>query len=145
MAGGAQESDEAITGINVTPLVDITLVLLIIFMVTTRIVLNQTVPLDLPKAATGTSDVQVVFSIVLVAYGRALVDGKQIANDDAILPLARESQGQHPDLRAVIKADAAVTHGRVIHVLDLLKQAHVNKIAFGVTPVAAAAPAAPQH
>jgi biopolymer transport protein ExbD len=138
MAGGIQEADEAITGINVTPLVDITLVLLIIFMVTTRIVMNQTVPLDLPKAATGTSDVQVVFSIILAADGRAMVDTKQIANDDAILQLARDAQAQHSDLRAVIKADAAVTHGRVIHVLDLLKQARVNKIAFGVTPIVTA-------
>ena len=139
MAGGALQDDDAITGINVTPLVDITLVLLIIFMVTTKIVLNQTVPLDLPKAATGTSEVQVVFSIVLAVDGRALVDGAQVPNDDAILPLARDAQQQHQDLRAVIKADAAVTHGRVIHVLDLLKQAHVAKIAFGVSP----APSAP--
>jgi biopolymer transport protein ExbD len=141
MAGGAQEAEDAITGINVTPLVDITLVLLIIFMVTTKIVMNQTVPLDLPKAATGTSDVQVVFSIILATDGRVLVDGKTLANDDAILQAAREAQTQHPDLRAVIKADSAVTHGRVIHVLDLLKQAHVTKIAFGVTPAGAAAPA----
>jgi biopolymer transport protein ExbD len=100
--------------------------------------MNQTVPLDLPKASQGTSDVQVVFSIILAADGRALVDTRSIPNDDAILQLARDAQTQHPDLRAVIKADSAVTHGRVIHVLDLLKQAHVNKIAFGVTPVAAA-------
>jgi biopolymer transport protein ExbD len=140
MAGGAaQDTDDSITGINVTPLVDITLVLLIIFMVTTKIVLNQTVPLDLPKAATGTSDVQVVFSIVLAADGRVVVDSKEVASDDAILPLAREAQAQHPELRAVIKADSAVQHGRVIHVLDLLKQAKVSKIAFGVTPTA------PQH
>jgi biopolymer transport protein ExbD len=139
MAGGAIQDEDAITGINVTPLVDITLVLLIIFMVTTKIVLNQTVPLDLPKAATGTSEVQVVFSIVLAVDGRALVDGQQVANDDAILALAREAQEKHPDLRAVIKADSAVTHGRVIHVLDLLKQARVAKIAFGVSPAASAA------
>jgi biopolymer transport protein ExbD len=139
MAGGAQQADEAITGINVTPLVDITLVLLIIFMVTTRIVMNHALPLDLPKAATGTSDVQVVFSIVLAADGQAMVDSKSIASDDAILQLAREAQAQHPDLRAVIKADAAVPHGRVIRVLDLLKQAHIGKIAFGVTPIATAA------
>jgi len=138
MAGEQLGADEAITGINVTPLVDITLVLLIIFMVTTRIVMNQTVPLDLPKAASGTSEVQVVFSIVLTADNRTFVDGKAIANDEAILPLARDAQAQHSDLRAVIKADSAVTHGRVIHVLDQLKQAHVSKIAFGVTPVAAA-------
>jgi biopolymer transport protein ExbD len=139
MAGGALQDEDAITGINVTPLVDITLVLLIIFMVTTKIVLNQTVPLDLPKAATGTSEVQVVFSIVLAVDGRTLVDGKPVASDDSILGLARESQEQHPELRAVIKADSAVTHGRVIHVLDLLKQAHVAKIAFGVSPAASAA------
>ena len=138
MASSALEADEAITGINVTPLVDITLVLLIIFMVTTKIVLNQAVPLDLPKAATGTSEVQVVFSIVLVADGRTMVDGKLVANDEAVLALARDAQSQHTDLRAVIKADSAVTHGRVIHVLDLLKQAHVSKIAFGVSPVAPA-------
>ena len=137
MAGGAfQEADEAITGINVTPLVDITLVLLIIFMVTTQIALNQTVPLDLPKAAVGTSEVQVVFSIVMAADGKAYVDQKPVATDDAILPLARDAAQAHPDMRAVIKADAAVTHGRVINVLDMLKQAHINKIAFGVAPAA---------
>jgi biopolymer transport protein ExbD len=139
MAGGALQDDDGITGINVTPLVDITLVLLIIFMVTTKIVLNQTVPLDLPKAATGTSEIQVVFSIVLALDGRTLVDGKPIANDDAILGLARDAQAQHADLRAVIKADTAVTHGRVIHVLDLLKQAHIAKIAFGVSPATSSA------
>ena len=137
MAGSATyQGDDAITGINVTPLVDITLVLLIIFMVTTQIAMNQTVPLDLPKAAVGTSDVQVVFSIVMTADGRALVNGKPVVNDDAIVEPAREAVAAHPDLRAVIKADAAVPHGRVIHVLDLLKQSHINKIAFGVTPVA---------
>ena len=49
--------------------------------------------------------------------------------------ISRESQITERFTRAVIKADAAVPHGRVIHVLDLLKQAGVAKIAFGVTPV----------
>jgi biopolymer transport protein ExbD len=80
----------------------------------------------------------VVFSIVLAVDGRTIVDGRLVPNDDAVLALARDAQSQHADLRAVIKADSAVTHGRVIHVLDLLKQAHVAKIAFGVSPVAAA-------
>ena len=143
MASTTESSDDSITGINVTPLVDITLVLLIIFMVTTKIVLNQTLPLDLPKAATGTSDVQTIFSILLSADGRTVVDSNQIASDEAILPLARTAQTAHPELRAVIKADSAVTHGRVIHVLDLLKQAHVTKIAFGVSQAAPSAPAGP--
>jgi biopolymer transport protein ExbD len=134
MAGGAQDtSDDAITGINVTPLVDITLVLLIIFMVTAKIIVSQSVPLDLPKAASGT-EVQVVFSVVLAANGETLVDGKKVGSDDEIFPMAREALKKHPELRAVIKADAAVSHGRVIHVLDMLKQGGISKIAFGVTP-----------
>ena len=137
MAGGAHSDDsaDAITGINVTPLVDITLVLLIIFMVTAKMIVSQSVPLDLPKAATG-SEVQVVFSLVLAADGRTQVDSRLVANDDAILPLAKDARAKNPELRAVIKADSVVPHGRVIHVLDLLKQAGVAKIAFGVTPVA---------
>ncbi len=140
MAGGASnEADESITGINVTPLVDIVLVLLIIFMVTAKLIVSKSVPLDLPKAATGT-DVQTVFSIVLASDGTTQVDSKNVANDDAIFPLAKGARDKNPELRAVIKADSAVPHGRVIHVLDLLKQAQVAKIAFGVQPVAPVAP-----
>jgi biopolymer transport protein ExbD len=143
MAGGGQDSsDDAITGINVTPLVDITLVLLIIFMVTAKIIVSQSVPLDLPKASSGV-EVQVVFSVVLAADGSTQVDSRPVPNDDAIFPMAREAHAKNADLRAVIKADSAVPHGRVIHVLDILKQAGVAKIAFGVTPVPAIVPVAP--
>ncbi len=144
MAGGASDSsDEAITGINVTPLVDIVLVLLIIFMVTAKLIVSKSVPLDLPKAATGT-EIQTVFSVVLAADGTTQVDSKTVPNDDAILGLARSAHEKNPELRAVIKADTLVTHGRVIHVLDLLKQAQVQKIAFGVQPgVAGVAPGTP--
>jgi biopolymer transport protein ExbD len=141
MAGGAVDTDvdEAITGINVTPLVDVMLVLLIILIVTAKHIVSQSVPLDLPKAASGT-EVQVIFSVVLAADGTTQVDSRIVANDDAILPLAREAHAKNNELRAVIKADSAVSHGRVIHVLDLLKQAGVGKIAFGVTPVPPVAP-----
>jgi biopolymer transport protein ExbD len=139
VAGPQQDTDEPITGINVTPLVDIVLVLLIIFMVTAKLIVSKSVPLDLPKAATG-SDIQTVFSVVLAADGTTQVDGRSVPNDDAIMGLARPARDKNPELRAVIKADSSVPHGRVIHVLDLLKQAQVAKIAFGVQPVAPAVP-----
>jgi biopolymer transport protein ExbD len=135
MAGSNRDDgDGMIADINVTPLVDITLVLLIIFMVTAKIIVSQSLPLDLPKAAAG-QEVQLIFGLELHANGDMLVDGKKVANDDAILPLAREAQTKNADLRAVIRADQAVPHGRVIRALDLLKQAGVSKIAFGVSPV----------
>ena len=136
MAGGAGgEGDDAIVGINVTPLVDIVLVLLIIFMVTARIIVSQSVPMDLPKAASGT-EVQVVFSAVIGADGKLLVDSKPVPDDDAIFALAREAHSKNAEIRAVIKADSAIPHGRVIHILDLMKQAGIAKIAFGVSPTA---------
>ena len=140
MAGGADDNAEAITGINVTPLVDITLVLLIIFMVTAKLIVSKSVPLDLPKAASG-SDIQTVFSIVLAADGTTQIDSKTVPSDDVILGQAKNARDKNPELRAIIKADSAVPHGRVIHVLDLLKQAQVAKIAFGVSPVAPGVPA----
>ncbi len=136
MAGQSSSRDDGdeITGINVTPLVDITLVLLIIFMVTARIIVSQSLPMDLPKAAQG-QQIQLVFGVELRASGEIMVDGKKLASDEAIFPLAKEAYAKNNDLRAVIRADTAVTHGRVIRVLDLMKQAGVSKIAFGVSSV----------
>ncbi len=133
MAGQGEDEDGLISGINVTPLVDVTLVLLIIFMVTAKIIVSQGMPMDLPKAATG-ENIQTIFSVELTADGQTRVDSKKVPNDDAIGKLAKRARGEHPDLRAVIRADRKVEHGRVIHVLDLLKQNGVAKIAFAVTP-----------
>jgi biopolymer transport protein ExbD len=133
--GGNQNGGGIIGGINVTPLVDITLVLLIIFMVTAKLVMapSSALPMTLPKATTGEA-VQVVFSISLTKDGNAFIDGKPAANDEAIKARAADELAQHPDLRAVIQADGDVPHKRVIHVMDLLSQAHVTQIAFGVVP-----------
>lgn len=135
MAASSQgDEDGMVSGINVTPLVDITLVLLIIFMVTARIIDQRSMPLDLPKAASG-QDIQLIFGLELHANGDTMVDGKKVASDQQILPLAKEAQAKNPDLRAVIRADATVQHQRVMTALDLLKQAGVSKIAFGVSPI----------
>jgi biopolymer transport protein ExbD len=145
VAGSSSDTDEGINGINVTPLVDIALVLLIIFMVTARLISQaQSIPLDLPKTVSGNdSQVQTVFSVILAADGTTLVDSKPSATDDAILGLAKAAYGQNKELRAVIKADNTVAHGRVIHVLDLLKQAGISKIAFGVSRVTTGGAPAP--
>jgi len=137
------DDDGMVSGINVTPLVDITLVLLIIFMVTAKLIVSQSLPLDLPKAANG-QDVQMIFGVELHSNGDTVVNGRKIAGDDAVLPLAKEELAKTPDLRAVIRADTTVQHGRVIRVLDLLKTGGVTKIAFGVAPIPppGAAPAA---
>lgn len=136
--------DDIISGINVTPLVDVTLVLLIVFMVTAKIIVSQGMPMDLPKAASG-EEVQNVFSVELTTDGKVRVDSTAVANDEAIADLAKQAKLRNKDMRVVIRADKKVEHGRVIRVLDILKQAGLTKFAFGVAPVprddAAPAPA----
>jgi biopolymer transport protein ExbD len=133
-ASSNQDDDGLVAGINVTPFVDICLVLLIIFMVTAKWINQQSLPLDLPKAANG-QDIQMIFGVELHANGDTVVNGKKIANDDAVLPLAKEELAKTPELRAVIRADTTVQHGRVIRVLDLMKTGGITKIAFGVAPI----------
>ena len=133
MAGGTIDNDEGITGINIVPLVDITLVLLIIMMVTAKIIVSQSIPMDLPKATTG-QKTQMIFSVQLTKDGATYVDSKRVASDEAVLGLARQAKSKKKDLRAVIQADREVSHGRVMTVLDELKRAGVAKIAFGVSP-----------
>src|SRR5215217_3052746 len=79
MAGGAQQDDEEITGINVTPLVDIVLVLLIIFMVTANFIVRETVEVDLPRAANGGETVQGLVNVVLDKEGKLYFDGAPVS------------------------------------------------------------------
>ena len=129
----SEDEDGLISGINVTPLVDVTLVLLIVFMVTAKIIVSQGMPMDLPQAASG-EEVQNVFSVELTMDGKTRVDSQAVSGDDSIPDLARQAKTKNKDVRAVIRADKKVEHGRVIRVLDLLKQAGIAKIAFAVTP-----------
>src|SRR5690242_15076973 len=139
MAGASQDGGGPIVGINVTPLVDIVLVLLIIFIVTAKIVVTPAVPLDLPRASRS-EEMQVIFSVVLPARGGMLVNGDPIPDDGALLARAQESLSRDPELRAVINADGAVPHRDVIHALDLLKRAGIARVAFGALPQEEARP-----
>lgn len=133
MAGQTPHGRGIISGINVTPLVDVTLVLLIIFIVTAKFVVTPAVPIDLPKASQG-EGVQVVFSVLLPIDGSILVNGTGVPSETTLTQRARAALADDPQLRAVIQADGAVPHRRVIAVLDALKRAGVSRIAFAALP-----------
>jgi biopolymer transport protein TolR len=129
MAGSNIPRGGIIEGINVTPLVDIVLVLLIIFIVTAKMVVAPSVPLDLPQASTG-EEVQTVFSVALDKEGGLHIDGVKAPEGD-LVPRAKAALQKDKELRAVIQADGDVSHRRVIDVLDRLKGAGLTKVAFG--------------
>jgi biopolymer transport protein ExbD len=143
LAAQNNQASGPIAGINVTPLVDIMLVLLIIFLVTAKLTMTPpaAIPLNLPRSASGEA-VQTIFSVALGRDGSATVNGKRLGSDDEIKELARAALAAQPQMRAVLQADGQVMHERVIHVVDLLSQAGVSQIAFGVQ-LAAAKPTPP--
>ena len=130
MAGGAsQDDDGGITGINVTPFVDIALVLLIIFMVTAKyIVTPQAIPVDLPRASTS-NGVTVAVSVSIDQTGAIFADTRPVT-EEALVALMRQKHQENPEVRAIIAADQRVSHGRVVRVIDLVRQAGVSKFAI---------------
>src|ERR1700690_3267628 len=131
---------EIIGGINVPPLVDITLVLLIIFIVTAKLIVTPAVPLELPRAAR-TDEIQVVFSVILPARGPTLVNGAAVGGDAELLARVRAAVGGDAEVRAGIAADGEVPHRRGIHLLGLLRQGGGERIAFAALPPEPGSPA----
>jgi len=136
MAGSASSDDEEIiSGINVTPLVDVTLVLLIIMMVTAKVIVSQGVGMKLPKASQeNAQQLPLTFSVDVTADGKLFVDKTLVKTREALLALALAAKQTQPELRAIIRGDESVDHGDVMQVLDTLKKAKIDKVAFAVTP-----------
>ena len=129
----ANNGDETmISGINVTPLVDVVLVLLVVLMVTATYIASRTIPVDLPKGATGEAT-NVVLAITVDSNGEFFLDGAR-AQDSELRARVREARGRDPEVRAVIAADASSRHGSVVKVIDLLRQERVNRFAINVEP-----------
>ncbi len=123
--------DDVIAGINVTPLVDITLVLLIIFMVTATYVVRDAIRVDLPRAASGGEVVGPTLAFALDRDGKLFLDGTP-ASAEAAREAVRAAVARSPEARALISADRAVSHGRVIEVIDLVKREGLTRFAIDV-------------
>jgi len=138
MAFAAQENDEEITGINVTPLVDIVLVLLIIFMVTANFIVRETLEVDLPRAANAGETVQGLVNVVLDKDGRIYFDGAEVSEQDLTRRVSK-AVADNSDTRAIISADQALGYGRVMHLIDLIKGQGVARFALNIQKDASAA------
>jgi biopolymer transport protein ExbD len=130
---GDDDAGRMIVDINVTPLVDITLVLLIIFMVTASYIVSPAIKVDLPKAASGTEQTKTTLSLTLAKDGVLYMNGQR-SNDQAVVQFIGGELPKNPDLQAIIAADRAVPHGDVVHVIDMVKRAGVHRFAINVDP-----------
>lgn len=123
--------DEIMSEINVVPLVDIILVVLIIFMVTAPMIMKPSIAVNLPKAGAGDPTLPSKLNIGIAQDGKLTLDGKPV-EDAEIKALAVEELKKNPDVQAIIAADKDVTHGRVVSVLDIVKAAGVKKFAISI-------------
>ena len=135
-ARGPDEGDgEAIfADINITPLTDIFLVLLIIFMVTSSVMADAGaragVKVNLPKGATkelapAASDV----TVAITPQGDMIVEGKKV-DPEQLKALFLKARDKNPDTQVVVQADEATHHGRVVGVMELAKSAGLHRLAI---------------
>jgi biopolymer transport protein ExbD len=125
-------NDETISGINVTPLVDVVLVLLVVLMVTATYISSKGIPLDLPHAETGEA-LQAPLSISIDKGGQLYLDGVALGVE-RLKEQLRALPGARSALRVVIAADGAVEHRRVVQLIDLLRREEITQFAINVDP-----------
>jgi len=121
--------------INITPLTDIFLVLLIIFMVTTTAIAesgtqNAGLKVNLPKGgATSAGPVAHDIAVAVLEDGRTVVKG-ELVDDARLEALFQEAHGKNPDTLVLVQADQGVPHGRVVAVMDLARRSGLDRLAI---------------
>ena len=133
MAGTMSSSSRrgGITGINVTPMVDIVLVLLIIMMVSATYIVSQSLKVELPKTASSDETVSKTYVVTITKDGQYLFNDKATSKQE--LPaLLRGAKAENTNLNLVITADEAARHGSVVGVIDLAKVEGITKFAINV-------------
>ncbi len=124
-----------ITEINVTPLVDIMMVLLIIFMLTAHLIAKQAIEVDLPKASQSSAVKPTMIAVTLTREGRMYLNGKA-TTPAALRAAVRAAVAKDPKTEAIIAGDKDVSHGRVVWVLDLVKRLGITSFAIQIDPTA---------
>ncbi len=126
MAHATSHDDDAIHGINVTPLVDIMLVLLLIFMITTHLDQAGSLEVNLPRASTATEQPVSSLNIIILKDGRLRLDGKLAT----LAQIEAQAKRGTTDTQAVVSADKGVTYDHVIGVVDAVRRGGVTKLAL---------------
>lgn len=126
------EDEDLLASINIIPFVDVVLVLLVIFMLTSATIVRASLKVELPKAASAGSRVESTLNLVLRKGGELLIDGQPVGSREQAAAHVRGVAGGNPKLQAVITADRGVEYGRVIELIDLVKGAGVSTFALDV-------------
>ena len=131
MAGSSHDDDDTITGINVTPLVDVTLVLLIIFMVTASFIVAPAVKVELPQVSKADEPPSRSLHFLVDQSGAVYLNDKRV-EESKVLGLVQKEVAANAEVQVLVSADKKVPYGEVIRLLDLVRSAGVKKFAISV-------------
>lgn len=123
--------DDEIGYINITPMVDVLLVLLVIFMVTANFLKQESVNINLPKVNAADPNVAQSIQVALTRDGKMLMEGIDITEDALIRKLSQESK-YRPNMRVTLSADERLAYGSIARVMGLIRQSGVTRIALSV-------------
>lgn len=124
-----------INDINITPFVDVVLVLLVIFMVTAPMLAKNIIGLNLPKTQSSNSQTLATMAIAITKNGQCLVNG-ELMTKESLADYAKQMHQKNPDVQAVISADVDSRHGDVMSVIDSIKSAGIENFAIQVEKAA---------
>jgi biopolymer transport protein ExbD len=131
--GSSDTSDDVglISAINVTPFVDVVLVLLVIFMVTAPILVKDSFGLHLPKSSSADQKTATTLGVVVTKDGQILING-QLASPETVSEQVKQAIAADPDAHALISADQDARHGDVVKAIDLVKSAGMEHFAIQI-------------
>src|SRR5262245_4630126 len=132
MAGSANnDQDGMIADINVTPMVDVMLVLLVIFMIAAPSLYQGSIKIELPSAKTGEKTEKITLKFTLLRDGKLMLDNKEIQKGE-VQDYIKKALKIDPKTDALVAADRALSHGTVIEFIDQLKLSGIERFAVAV-------------
>ena len=134
MAGGLNlDDDDGIVDINITPFVDVMLVLLVIFMVAATYIVKPSIEVELPTAASGGDTLDKTLSIALSQNGVLFLNGEEVERS-TLAETCKKMAKENPKVQAMISADKRVSHGEVVRLIDLVRLNGVLSFAINIEP-----------
>ncbi|MBI3399541.1 MAG: biopolymer transporter ExbD [Deltaproteobacteria bacterium] len=131
--GIANSRDKIISDINITPLTDVMLVLLVIFMVTTPLLVMQSFKIKLPKTVSADTEIGKGLTISIAPGGIVYLNNK-IVGMEMLFEAIKTELVSSRDKTIIIKADKDIPHGMVVKVLDTAKRAGAEKLSIATEP-----------
>ncbi len=130
-AGSDDNEDGIISNINITPMVDVILVLLVIFMVTANFLKKESININLPKVATADPNIKESKQVAVTRDGKLFLEGRAITESALLAEMTRESK-YRPNMRVTLSADENLSYGTVSKVMGLLRRSGVTRMALSV-------------